>query len=95
MNSHSVEFSIAGCVEEIVGGPNPMPFLLVFIYIICFVLIDYWEQRVGAALAMVKKKLHPLCVYPPRHQGKNHQPKSLWSETNRTPAMQNKKSNSD
>ena len=30
----------------------------------CFVLINYWEQRLRAALAMVKKKPHPL-VYPP------------------------------
>jgi len=25
MNSHRVEFSIAGCVEEMVRDPNPMP----------------------------------------------------------------------
>jgi len=25
----------------------------------CFVLINYWEQRLGAALAMVKKKPNP------------------------------------
>ena len=31
-------------------------------------------------------------MYPPRHHGKSHQPKSLWSGTNRMPATQNKKS---
>jgi len=25
MNSHGIEISIAGCVEEIVRGPNPSP----------------------------------------------------------------------
>jgi len=25
MNSHGVEISIAGCVEEMVGDPSPMP----------------------------------------------------------------------
>jgi len=25
MNSHGVEFSIAGCVREMVRDPNPMP----------------------------------------------------------------------
>ena len=43
-------------------------------------------------LAMAKKTSP---IYPPRHQRKNHQPKSLLYGTNRTPATSNKKSNSD
>jgi len=31
----------------------------------CFVLINYWEQRLRAALAMVKEKPHPLSVIHP------------------------------
>jgi len=42
-----------------------------------------------------KEKTPSPNFYPPRHQGKSHQPKSLWYETNRTPATQNKKSPSD
>jgi len=31
----------------------------------CFVLINYWEQRLRAALAIVKKELHPIsCIHP-------------------------------
>jgi len=34
-----------------------MPFFILFyFYIMCFVLIKYWEQRLHAVLAMVKKK---------------------------------------
>jgi len=35
MNSHGVEFSIAGGVEEIVRDPNPMPFFLFFFFLSC------------------------------------------------------------
>ena len=45
-----------------------------------------------AVLAMAKKTSP---IYPLRHQRKNHQPKSLWYGTKRTPATSNKKSNSD
>jgi len=38
---------------------------LLFFYIMCFVLINYWEQRLYAALAMVKKKPHPLSFIHP------------------------------
>jgi len=41
-----------------------------------------------------KEKTPSPMFYPPRHQGKSHQPMSLWSEPNRTPAAQNNKSNS-
>jgi len=96
INSHGIEISIARCVEEMVRVPNPMLlFFFFFFYIMCFVLINYWEQRLRAALAMVKKEPHPLFFSPTRHQGKSHQPKSLWYETNGTPATQNKKSPSD
>jgi len=65
MNSHGVEISIAGCIRKMVRNPNPMPFLFFlfsffFFSFMCFVLINYWEQRVRAALAMVKKEPHPL-----------------------------------
>ena len=59
----------------------------------CFVLINYWEQRLLAALAMVKKKPHPHLST--QRQGKSHQPKAHWYETNRTADAQNRKSNSD
>jgi len=92
MNSHVVEFSIAGCVEEMVRDPNLMPFFFFFYHVLC--INNLREQRLRAALAMVKKEPHPL-FFSNRRQGKSHQPKSLWYETNRTPAAQNKKSNSD
>ena len=66
-------------------------FFSFFFHVLC--INNYWEQRLRAALAMVKQKPHPHLST--RHQGKSHQPKSLWYETNRTPAAQNKKSNSD
>jgi len=65
MNSHCVEFSIAVDVVEIVCDPNPMPCFLFIFFFMCFVLINYWEQRLCAALAMVKKKPHPLLLSTP------------------------------
>jgi len=40
MNSHGVEFSIAGCVREMVRDPNPMSFFffLCLFFFQCFVL---------------------------------------------------------
>jgi len=35
MNSHGVEISIAGCVEEMVRDPNPIPFFLSFFFLSC------------------------------------------------------------
>jgi len=67
-------------------------YLFFIFYFMCFVLINYWEQRLRAALAMVKKKPHPHLST--RRQGKGNQPKSLGYETNGMPATQNKKSNS-
>jgi len=95
MKSHCVEISIAGGVEEIVRDSNPTSSFFFFFFIKCFILIKHWEQRPRGVLAIAKKKPHPLAFYPPRRQGKSHQPKSLWYETNRTPATQNKKSPSD
>ena len=59
----------------------------------CFVLINYWEQRLRAALAMVKKKPHHLssihasarekAINPslagPRPTA--HQPHKIWYQT--------------
>jgi len=67
-------------------------FIYLFYHMLC--IINYGEQRRRGALAMAKKKLHPH-FYPPRRQGKSHEPKSLWYETKRTPATQNKKSPSN
>jgi len=33
INSHGDEISIAGCVEEMVCDPNPMPFFFFFFFI--------------------------------------------------------------
>jgi len=51
-------------------------FLSFFLFfdIICFVLINYWEQRLCAALAMVKKKHHPLSFIHPRAKEKRINP---------------------
>jgi len=32
MNSHGIEISIAGCVEELVCAPNRLPFLFLFFF---------------------------------------------------------------
>jgi len=40
MNSHGVEISIAGCIEEMVCDPNPMPFL-----IFLFLFLSYDKFR--------------------------------------------------
>jgi len=36
MNTHGVEFSIAGCVEGLVRGPNPLPFFSFFFFSLFF-----------------------------------------------------------
>jgi len=93
MNSHGVEISIGRCVEDMVRTQILCLFFFFFFYhVLC--INNLREQRLRAALAMVKKEPHPL-FFSNRHQGKSHQPKSLWYETNRTPAAQNKKSNTD
>jgi len=101
MKTHGVEFSIAGGVEEIVRAPNPMSFfslsfffflfffLFLFFHVLCF--IRHLGTKTTCSASYGKEK--PPSTH--RRQGKSHQPKSLWSETNRTPATQNKKSNSD
>jgi len=70
-------------------------FFYFFILFHVLYIMNYWEQRPPGALAMAKKKPHLLSFYPPRHQGKTYQPKSLLYETDHIPARQNRKSNSD
>ena len=92
MISHGVEISIARGVRNMVRAQLSGVFL--FIYF-CFINLSCLRPRgtkMHAALAMAKK-ISP--IYPPRHQRKNHQPKSLWYGANYTPATSNKKSNSD
>jgi len=36
MDSHGVEISITGCVEEMVPDPNPMSFFSFFLFFILF-----------------------------------------------------------
>jgi len=42
MDSHGVEFSIAGGVEEIVCDPNPMPFCFSSFFLFLFFLILFY-----------------------------------------------------
>jgi len=76
------------------GGPhpNPLPFFFTFFFYMCFVLINYWDQRLRAALAMVKKEPHPH-FYPPGGREKainpslsgmrptTHQPRKIRNQT--------------
>jgi len=75
MNTHGVDFSIAGCVEEIICDPNPMPFSLLFFSLFFFhVFIVFTYKKLRAALAMEKTKpinqnkqqKKPLSAIPPR-----------------------------
>jgi len=57
MNTHDVEFSIAGCVEEIVRDPNLMPFFSFFhFFFLHHAFIVIWYKKLHAALAMEKTK---------------------------------------
>ena len=83
-----------GVLEGKELDPNLIPFFFFssfFLHVFC--IKNYWEQRLRAALAMVKKKLHPHLSI--RRQGKSHQPKSLWYETNLTPGGENRQSSPD
>ena len=53
MNSHGVETSIAGCVEEMVRDLNPMHFFF-FLFYHRFIVFRYKKLR--AALAMERTK---------------------------------------
>jgi len=64
MNSHSVEISIAGCVEAIVRDPNLRPIFSFFHFFHVLCINNYWEQRLRAALAMVKKKTPSPLIHP-------------------------------
>jgi len=99
MNSHGVEISIAGCVREMVQVPNPMPIFVYFLFFFFFYHLLCINELLGTkttcSASYGKEKPPSPVFYPSRRQGKNHQPKSLWCETNRTPATQNRKSKSD
>ena len=57
MNSHGVESSIAGCVEEIVRHQNPMPFFFLFFFLFLYhAFIVFLYKKLRAALAMEKTK---------------------------------------
>jgi len=65
-------------------------YFFIFLYhVLCF--IHSLGTKTTCSASYGKEK--PPCTN--RRQGKSHQPKSLWSEPNRTPATQNKKSPSD
>jgi len=38
MNSDGVEISIAGCIEEMVRDPNPMPLFSFFFFLFYFII---------------------------------------------------------
>ena len=68
-------------------------FYFYFFYFMCFVLINYGEQRLRAALVMLKKKPHPLSLINPGTREKTinlslsgprptaHQPCKIRNET--------------
>jgi len=97
MNSDGIEMSIAGGVVEMVCDPNLMPFFFLIFFFFYHVLCinQLLGTKTTCSASYGKEKTPSPVFYPPRRQGKNHQPKSLWYETNRTPATQNRKSNSD
>jgi len=58
MKTHGVEFSIAGCVGEIVRDPNPMSFFFLFLFFFLFyhAFIVSRYKKLRAALAMERTK---------------------------------------
>ena len=57
MNSHGVEISIAGCVEEMVHDSNLMPFFSLFFFLFfCHAFIVLRYKKLRAALAMERTK---------------------------------------
>ena len=68
-------------------------FLFFFYHVLCI------KQLLGTKTtcsASYGRERTPSPMFSPTwHQGKSHQPKSLWYETNRTPVTQNKKSPSN
>ena len=94
MNSPGVEISIAVCVAEMVRDPNPISFFFLFLYhVLC--INQPLGTKTTCSASYGKEGTPSPILSPTRHQGKSHQPKSLWSETNRTPSTQNKKSDSN
>jgi len=87
INSHAVEISIPGCVEEMVRDPNLMPFFFFFFFFYhAFIVFRYKKLR--AALAMErtkpinqnKKTKATISSCPPRLL------KSIWAK-NRSPVV--------
>jgi len=57
MNSHGVEISIAGCVEEMVRDPNPMSFFFFFfLFFFYHAFIVFRYKKLRAVLAMERTK---------------------------------------
>jgi len=68
-------------------------FLLFFCHLLC--IIQLLGIKTACSASFGKERTPSPIFSPPRQQGKSNEPKSLWYETNRTLATQNKKSNSD
>jgi len=79
--------------------PKSHAFFFIFLFFFILFHVLCINQLLGTKTtcsASYGKERTPSPIFSPtRHQGKSHQPKSLWYETNRTAAMQNKKSPSD
>ena len=60
MNSHGVEISIAGCVEEMVCDPNPKPFF--FFSLLFFIILDLF-RLLGTKGACSVKLWHKKTSY--------------------------------
>ena len=54
INSHGVEISIAGYIQEMVRNPIPMPFFYFYFLYDAFIVIGY--NKLCAALAMERAK---------------------------------------
>jgi len=87
---------MAGDVEDMVHAPNLMPlFFYIFTFLFHVLCINQLLETKTTCSASYGKEKSQIPTFIHRCQGKSHQPKSLWDETNRTPATPNKKANSD
>jgi len=95
MNSHGVEFSIAGCVREMVRDPNPMSFFS-FFFFFSFLSCALYYQPMGTKTtcsAGYGKERTPLLLLPTgaREKAINssltgtrpsaHQPRKIGNQT--------------